>query len=344
MDRRRRKHIQIELAKLERKRVPDDLISSYGDFLKHRDYLRYYCFNPKVFRALIDLNLSNWHSKDRISRLSLIRSIKRHGFRDNKWVMMNGEIRDELFRLFQYTFDLPEGTSSEQTEAIRNTGNSLIYGMELNDEQVEWLCDHAGDDNRILNRVLRYPKRSQWISEWAKGVYEVDIFRPRRAELVGRILDVDPSFRVRRDSLFRDFEYLNDCDQKEILASRAAKLLQDKEDIGLELSDDHIYKYGFDFPVKLAQRPYDMTKVRDEELDAYIPDFEQSRKVFREQIYNHLSRVMIWAVYYSHLPMNTKVKLIKENHSSDFLVEHAVMVVAKRLGSKGLWRWLMKNA
>ena len=83
-----------------------------------------------------------------------------------------------------------------------------------------------------------------------------------------------------------------------------------------------------------------MKRVRDEELDAYIPDFEQSREIFKDEIYIHLSRVMIWAVYYSHLNMSTKVRLIKENHSSDFLVEHAVMVVAKRLGSKGLWRWL----
>src|SRR5688572_26730219 len=71
--------IQKEIAKIQNAYPPDNLIVTYKDFLKTRDYLPLYQFNPLVFDSLVTLTCESWNSPGRINRQSLIELIKRYG-------------------------------------------------------------------------------------------------------------------------------------------------------------------------------------------------------------------------------------------------------------------------
>ncbi|HRN73853.1 MAG TPA: hypothetical protein PLM81_12040, partial [Ginsengibacter sp.] len=78
MDYSRQKQLQKAIIKLEDTYPDDDLILSYSDFLKVRDYLPYYQFNPAVMYKLVQLTNNTWSSATRISRLSLLQKIKQY--------------------------------------------------------------------------------------------------------------------------------------------------------------------------------------------------------------------------------------------------------------------------
>ncbi len=117
--------IQREIVQLEKPYPKDDLISCYKDFLNVRDFLPFYQFNIKVLESLIDLACASWHSDERISRTSLLTTIKRYlknekgetgsTFSRNKPLPLHNNVRFKLFRLFQYCFEIPNRLSNKQS-------------------------------------------------------------------------------------------------------------------------------------------------------------------------------------------------------------------------------------
>ena len=55
-----------------RKKVPDNLITDYKSFLKHREFLPFMPFNPKVMHALVMLAHTVFWTDKRINRFSLL--------------------------------------------------------------------------------------------------------------------------------------------------------------------------------------------------------------------------------------------------------------------------------
>src|SRR5690554_4292073 len=145
----------------------DDMILCYSDFLKVRDYLRYYQFNPIVFDNLVRLTNDIWKTKQRINRLSLLRKIKQYknlvlynylGSHFNMPVFeFSMETRKLLFELFKKTFEDSSFISEKQLEEARMIANSLLINVILSPIEEEWLWVNAPTSELILNRVLRYP-------------------------------------------------------------------------------------------------------------------------------------------------------------------------------------------
>ena len=73
-----KKDLQSLILKYDKPDAPDDLILTYQDFLRVKDFLIYYPFNPVVFQNLLKLTIDLWTSNKRISRLSLLQGIKRY--------------------------------------------------------------------------------------------------------------------------------------------------------------------------------------------------------------------------------------------------------------------------
>ncbi|HNX90198.1 MAG TPA: hypothetical protein PKH58_14070, partial [Paludibacteraceae bacterium] len=53
------------ILEYEKPQAPDDLILTYQDFMKVRDFLSYYPFNPVVFENLLRLTIDLWTSDTR---------------------------------------------------------------------------------------------------------------------------------------------------------------------------------------------------------------------------------------------------------------------------------------
>ena len=70
--------LQRAILQIDNPYPKDDFIVSYSDFLKARDYLGYYKFNPVVFNHLVMITNNEWATEKRISRLSLILKVKQY--------------------------------------------------------------------------------------------------------------------------------------------------------------------------------------------------------------------------------------------------------------------------
>lgn len=228
MTQQRRAALQLAIVKLEQPYPKDDLIDTYTDFLKVRDYLTYYQFNPVVFEHLVNLAVSLWNTKKRISRLSLLQKTRQYfyiatskveNYRRNgfpKEFSLKDKTRIELFELFRKTFEESHYISKNQLNDVRSICNTMLINLPLTKTAEEWLCANAFLSDKILNRVLRYPTKSAIISNWAKENFENDKLRGRRAEMTGWILNEDPDFEIDKPTLIDDFEYLNEMDLKVI--------------------------------------------------------------------------------------------------------------------------------
>ena len=97
--------------------APDDLILTYHDFIKVRDFLSYYPFNPVVFENLLRLTIDLWTSNKRVSKLSLLQGINRYfrvycGRQSHKSVItgltsenLSLETKEMIFDLFKMTVE-----------------------------------------------------------------------------------------------------------------------------------------------------------------------------------------------------------------------------------------------
>jgi hypothetical protein len=226
MSKQRKIELQRAIIELEKPYPKGDLILSYSDFLKVRDYLSYYQFNPDIFDNLINLANDIWNTEKRISRLSLLQKIKQYLHHDTTRdyysrntkpnFQLNVETRKLLFNLFRKTFEEKNYISHKQLDEARKICNNVLINLELTPIEEEWLCSNIFVSELILNRVLRYPIKSEVISNWAKSNFQNDILRSRRAELLSWIIDQEPTFEIEQQILIDDFEYLNQSDLQAI--------------------------------------------------------------------------------------------------------------------------------
>jgi hypothetical protein len=92
------------IVKIEKPWPTDDKIGSYQDFLRHRDLIIYHQFNPLVLEQILDLALLNWTATTKVSRHSLVMTIRRYVSQQE--VDVNNlipSIKIKLFELFVLT-------------------------------------------------------------------------------------------------------------------------------------------------------------------------------------------------------------------------------------------------
>ena len=348
----RYKEIQRTIFKLENPYPEDNIISTYSDYLKLRDFLHYNQYNPRVLLALLQLIISLWKSQKRINRLSLIQTIKRYGFKDKK-ELYPLEIRLMVFELFRLSFDESGYLNPKQIPEIRKLSNSCLINLGLTEKEELWLTDNAFNDDTILNRVLRYPVRSSIISKWAREHFYDNRLRTRRPEILSWIIDEVPDYEIAQEILLDDFEYLNSSDIKaikdyddEMEASRI---------IGTELSDFLPKKTSWlweenEQPPKelihfsnpeltLSKRFYGIPL--DSSKEGYlvgIPDFKKLRKEFYCTIDRTYNITMLWAVYYSRLSNDLKTSLFKKYYTEE--TYYTFFKLIKKMNNIKLLIWL----
>ncbi len=353
---------QREIVQLEKPYPKDDLIKSYKDFLQVRDFLPFYQFNIKVLDSLVDLACTSWLSGERMSRTSLLTTIKRYlknanietssTFSQNKSLPLNNDVRLKLFKLFQYSFETPGRLSKKQSTEAKAIANNLIMNLTLDPNAEKWLCENVDQSELILNRLLRYPTKSKVISQWARKAALSDTYRSRRAEVTSWLIDEDPEHVIDRQTLIDDFEFLNGVDKKAIQKYETAiatnKLIESALSQNpavnpflnfwgnsLEGESESITSYP---ELKLTQRFYKVPKDKKNLISYEIPDFETMQDVFHKNIDTTIKITMLWSIYYSRLDMSHKAELLKRYYSDETYL--SFFKICRRLGSIELWVWL----
>ena len=339
-----KKQLLNQILQYEHPQAPDDLILAYPDFLKVRDFLLYYPFNPVVFENLLRLTIDLWTSDTRISRLSLLQGINRYysvfcGKQIYKGIPTGStadnfpvDIKDLIFDLFKMTMEDFRFITPNQVDAARALANSLLIGMTLSDEQIKWLCDRAFVAKQPLNRVLRYPHKSRIISEWMKSNYENDLLRQRRSEVVGWIMDYEPGFEIQKNTILDDFRYLNDLDIKMLNKFRVDRKGFFKT---LDMSGNYTAEMNFIFTIYGA--PYGKLRKEINRLD----DVSSVLRYVYTDLNNIEMKLKIWAIAWSRIEKETKVEMLKKYYSEEIQLE--VIRANEKIKSADLLRWILEK-
>lgn len=363
--------ISRAIAAIERPYPPDNLIQTYKGFLKLRHVLPYYRYNANVLAALVDIVCNAWYSKERVNRLSLVSAIKQYGSKVKAVKSYYGrskaelhpfpvEVNKKICWLFQRTFDIELPVNRKQAESIKALCNSLLINAAMGEEEESWLCQNVENSPMILNRVLRYPQRSQVISKWAAENYTRDFSHNRRAEMVGWVLDVNPSFVVDKQTLTDDFEFLNLKDKAAIQQydeEVQAKKIMDNELGGLLAPDEAGNRlpdiFGYDGPpagyssvppqLEIPKRFYSAPLMQDlyARYNTAVPDYEAIKSEFYDTLELFQNKTMLWAITYSRLAMPRKTALLKKHYNR--ATSNSFFYICRRLQSVELLQWLSKQ-
>lgn len=338
------KSLRKSILALEKLYPKDDLITSYPNFLKHRDYLTQYRFNPILFQHILRLATDLWTTDKRINRISLLQAINAYGnlfkidnnnsgyyYRSFRTVThYPPETTELLFELFKLVFDMPQHILSTQIEEARKLCNSILIGVQLTRSDEEWLCLKSVESPTIINRILRYPVKSKVISQWARENFLEDGLRNRRAELISWILDEDASFALDKQLLIDDFEYMNKMDtiaikkhNDELFANSVIENAlnnQFPDETPTYGLSGQISKFkGFTQPrpqLNLPRRFYLIPMLEDQEFDR-VPDMKKLTKQFHENLELYTKVTMIGAIGYSRLSNRTKSSLLKKYYCNE---------------------------
>jgi len=366
----RKLSLKKAICALENPFPKDDLISCYSDFLKHREFLLYYQFNPAVLENLLEICNDLWTTEKRISRLSLLENIKKYLHCKERRIINDAfqyhtkpstqlalNIKKQLFNIFKKVYEQSEYMSALQRDTAKTLVNNMLMNIAFSPEEENWLIEHISLSNHILNRVLRYPAKSTIISEWAVGNFENDIYRNRRAELLSWLIDKTPNFVIQRQILIDDFNYFNIVDKKAIklykdeLEANAAVGREFSEFLPkLESENTNIYGdpfYGNDSvdltipELKLTRRFYDRSSYSNDTRDKPLPSFEMMHHNFHSNIDVIHSITMIWGIAYSRLKNEIKTKLIKNYLREE--TYNSILKVATKNKNISLLKWLMEQ-
>ena len=335
--------IQKAICKVENIYPKDDLILNYQDFLKHRDYLLYYKYNPKVFIALIDLIHDIWNTKKRISRPSLIQVAKRYYLSCEKEKKELPELTiQKIFELFKRVVYYKDVKVVEASRIDLNRAvNNLLSGIKLNEESQKWLCEHAEYSHHILNRVLRYPYKSTLITAWARENYYKDSLRTRRSELAGWIIDEDPTFEVSKNDLIEDFEFFLESDialfeGKEYLNTKHSLL---KEADPFIKADDSIPSERVIPIEQLYQKYHGLYSTTIDRLKDESDNLNYIRDEFYAILDINIQKSNLWAIGFSRHNRAIKSQLLRKNYTQ--ITEWTFLMICKKSKLVGLLKWLL---
>lgn len=355
--------IQRAIAEVNNPYPQDSFLLNYRDFLKHRHSLPFYQFNPVVLENLLDLCISLWNSNERISRLSLLENIRRYSrddesrslypFANKKLAALPLPVKKKLFLLFRNCFDESTKLTELQLPETRKICNAILLNIDLEDEEEKWLCSNYSRSPIILNRILRYPKKSKIITDWAKRHYHDDHLRNRRAELLSWILDEEPSYSLNTKTLLEDFNYSNEQDRNAIQEVKETfelnRLLADR--LGNNGVSDRIFDIpGIDLdpesalepkPLKLTKRFYMVPTKFSNDYFENFPDLEKLEVHFQENLETFLRVTMMWGIGYSRLSEEQKSNLLIKYYSKE--IENTFFRICSRYKLAGPLEWLLKN-
>jgi hypothetical protein len=349
--------LQKVIAKLGKPWPNDNLISNYNDFLQHRDLIIYHRFNPVVFKNLVDLTLFHWTASQKVSRSSLVMTIRRYASEQEADLnTLDLSVKIKVFELFKLTLQRPEFIPQGQRDDVGKWSAQLVYGLLLEGTQLSDLCELALHHPKALNRVLRYPVQSLIISNWVAAHFEHPILRFRRAEAVGWMLDTNPEFEVDGAIIRRDFEHMNDLDRSAVTNLVMGDAVNElfNTDWLSEFPIDHtipqdpfdssqkppIFAFGKE-RIELVKRFYPVPTVYDKTADDWVPDFEALESFFEANHASLLKVTMVWGIAYSRIEKKVKSKLLRKYYCPE--THYSISRVATKQGLLEVLKWMLKQ-
>jgi hypothetical protein len=160
---------------------------SYDTILKYYNFLRYSSFDEKFIVNFLNIIQPCIDNRKRFQRKKMIKLLKVHLKKRPISKKLKLETTNLLFKFY-------ESQILNSTDETSNDLSVIIKNLELNRENIKWLIQNAGKSNYILNRLLRYPVKSDMISDWAKNCLECNQFADRKSELLGYVLDKYPDY------------------------------------------------------------------------------------------------------------------------------------------------------
>lgn len=359
----RKKILKAVIAEKEKLYPKDDLITTYSDFLKIKDELRYFQFNPKVYQSLLKLTLDLWHSEKRISRIALLEKLYQYEvrllrsgyyepFQIPKPKPHDSEIRFMLFELYRKTWEEFSCLNYGQIEKARKITNLLLRGTALSTKEEQWFCDNYTLSDSILNRLLRYPVPSKYITNWVRSHFTTPELRIRRAEMISWILDEDPDYVVDIQTLIDDFNYLNELDRLSI--KNYTEEIKANQIIHDELGDMLFKVQGYDHfitsdkdqhkfkepELKLTKRPYHINGLENHfRMKDWQETIEKAEIHFHSNYLLRIQVTMLWAIYYSRLKPAVKSRLYKKFYSNECF--NTFYKILRRIDDVKLMKWTL---
>lgn len=360
-----RKQIEKAIISIDNTYPNNHFITSYKDFLREKNFLIDYQFNPVVFNALLSLTNSLWKTDNRISRLDLLLKLKQYlAKKDNLYLTgshtrpytftetLSLDTRKKLFELFKNIITESKFVTVKQFGEVRGIANNLLINVGLTADEEKWLCDNIQSYPFILNRILRYPKKSTAISSWARKNFANKLYVTRRAELISWLLDEDQSFEIDNQRLLDDFETINQLDKQAIKSYRDdvyANEIIERElgDILPRITYNDIEtgeltegRVNLESPkLELTRRPYNYPIDMNADLFQSIPDFKKMSQEFYDQIDVFKMKTMIWAISYSRLSNSVKTELFKKYFSGETV--NSILYAAKKTDNSEILKWII---
>jgi len=353
----KRQDLQKAITKFEKPWPNDNLIANYLDFLHHRDLIIYHRFNPVVFEHLVDLTLFHWTASQKVSRSSLVMTIRRYASQQEADLnTLDLSVKTKVFELFKLTLQRPEFIPQGQRDEVGKWAAQLMYGLLLEGTQLNDLCELASHHPKALNRILRYPSQSVIISNWVSAHFEHPVLRLRRAEAVGWMVDTNPEFEVDDAIIRRDFEHMNDLDRSAVtnlVMGDAVNELFNTDWLSGFPIDHTIPQDPFDSPhkppsfafgkdrIELIKRFYPVPTVHDKTADNWVPDFEALESFFEANHASLLKVTMVWGIAYSRIDKKLKTKLLRKYYCPE--THYSIFRVASKHGLLDLLKWMLKQ-
>lgn len=160
---------------------------SYDTILQYYNFLRYSPFDEKFIVNFLTIIQPYIDNRKRFQRKKMIKLLKLHVKKRPINKKLNQRTTSLLFKFYQSQI-------LNSTDEISNDLSVIIKNLELDSENIKWLIQNSGTSNYILNRLLRYPVKSDLISDWAKACLECNEFANRKSELLGFVLDKYPDY------------------------------------------------------------------------------------------------------------------------------------------------------
>ena len=331
--------IKKAISEIENKYPDDNLISSYKDFLEVRDFLKNYQYNQKVFISLIDLTHSLWHSKKRINRQSLIATSKRYFSlkTDNKELPQ--KTRNQLFELFkELVYYESVSTNKESLVFMQYKINTMVLDIEFTNKQIIWLLRYSDKSNIILNRVLRYKRKSSIISAWARENYKNNFYRHRRNEIASWIIDEQEDFEISKEDLIVDLNYslkkdalvLDELDERLAIYEIAKDIMPKQYDSVVQETSEK--------KLKIRYKYSNLDTIR-----SFVKDRRNAKSV-KEEFLNLPNVVLIsnlYAVFYSRLDDEIKNEKLKRMYNDE--IESLFIYLCRKYNNLDVLNWLLKK-
>jgi hypothetical protein len=298
-----------------------NLFTTYKDYYKNRNLLLESEFDAAVLEQLVTLAETVLLSDIRANRAALLEKI--NAYMDSHKLELPSQIRERIFNLVLLC-------EKQHKWSLYGKSRQLLKNLPLSADGEKWLCQKVQNGSISPNRILRYPVKSEIISQWVSKNYNNAMLKPRRAEAVSWLLNENPDFIVDNQTLIDDFEHINSLDKWIIEWNN--NILNE----GIEINNKRRPTATFH---SLTPRPYVVLSylMRPD----FSPDFSDLRRFFHENLEKIKRQTMLWAVAYSHLDDEQKIKLIKQFYLPELYV--SASNIAKKYVLQNLLDWLEKQ-